>query len=495
MSTPVAAPSERTRPQPSVVAALLVLVAALLASLVAASGARAEVGPPEGKGTRIVGGSVAPAGAWPSQVGLLSSTTTDTFDAQFCGGTAINRNWVLTAAHCVADAPRLNPPIDILTGTQTLGNGTGTRHRVVEIVLTNFDADTFSRDVALLRVRKPFPLTVPSQALVGQGVAVPGGTSVTATGWGSLASEGSYPTQLMQVALPMQTDGQCGSAYGAGYQASVMICAGVVGKDTCQGDSGGPLVLNDGGTWKQVGITSFGEGCGSPGYPGVYTRVSAFNGWINGQARYGPHSNAAAFADQLHRDLYNRVATPAERSTLTANVSVSGWTSERILGSANQARAGAVARLYSAFFLRDPDTGGLAYWWGQVNAGKSLKWIANVMATSSEFQNRYGSLTDSAYIDLVYSNVLGRPADGAGRSFWLSQLSSGARSRGEMMVGFSESSEYRNAKAARINVIITYFELLRRVPTPSELTADLPTSNPSLVIKLLQSYSYALRFA
>jgi hypothetical protein len=61
------------------------------------------------------------------------------------------------------------------------------------------------------------------------------------------------------------------------------LCAGIVGiggKDTCQADSGGPLLVNDGGTWRQIGITSFGEGCALPDFPGVYTSPGYFGTWL-----------------------------------------------------------------------------------------------------------------------------------------------------------------------------------------------------------------------
>ncbi len=102
---------------------------------------------------------------------------------------------------------------------------------------------------------------------------------------------------------------------------------------------------------------------------------------------------------------------------------------------------GSIRRLYQAFFLRNPDASGLAYWVGQANSGRSLANIADEFSTSSEFLSRYGSLTNGSFVSLIYGNVLDRQADSSGLNFWFNQLN-GGQSRGAVMVGFSESSEF-----------------------------------------------------
>jgi hypothetical protein len=111
-----------------------------------------------------------------------------------------------------------------------------------------------------------------------------------------------------------------------------------------------------------------------------------------------------------------------------------------------------VARLYLAYFLRDPDDDGFDYWTGLALAGRSLAAISAEFAASPEFARRYGALPNARFVELVYTNVLDRAPDPDGRSHWISVLDRGV-SRGEVMIGFSESPEFVTTTGARVRRI------------------------------------------
>lgn len=108
----------------------------------------------------------------------------------------------------------------------------------------------------------------------------------------------------------------------------------------------------------------------------------------------------------------------------------------------NHLDRGPVQRLYRAFFLRDAEDAGLNYWFGQQIGGMPLAAIAEQFAITPEFITRYGTLTDRQFVQLVYRNVLKRDPEISGLDYWTGQLTSGRLSRGEVMVGFSESPEF-----------------------------------------------------
>jgi len=93
---------------------------------------------------------------------------------------------------------------------------------------------------------------------------------------------GPQPAVLQEVTIPVWSNTECRLKYGAAAPGGIVesfLCAGQASRDSCSGDSGGPLMIND-GKWTQVGVVSWGIGCGKGQYPGVYTRVTSFMPWI-----------------------------------------------------------------------------------------------------------------------------------------------------------------------------------------------------------------------
>jgi len=458
---------------------------------------------------QIIGGSQAPPGAWPSQVALVLTAFPDNESAFFCGGTLIARSWVLTAGHCLRDLRLPDDPSDdwtpraadiaVLVGTQDLSSG-GTRVPAAELrphpAWLRYDG---RNDIGLIRLDTPAPADVPVQALTAQGVSPAAGTPVVATGWGTTSpDQPSYPARLRQVTLDITAPATCADVWGEFYQSSTMVCAAAAGRDTCAGDSGGPLLEDRNGTWVQVAITSTGEGCADPRYPGIYTRLAAFATWIGDQIRYGPQPDGASFVRRMWLDAYDRLPTASELNIGLTNFARGQapevYARNLLNQSTYQTRTGGVIRLYQAVFLRRPDRSGLGYWWREVNRGVSLRRVAALMVGAPEFKARYGDLDDAGFVDLVYDNVLGRAPSSADRAYWVGELESGRRTRGGVMVGFSESAEYKAATNPDTRVIGDFFALLRRVPSEDDIDFWGARSGQALVTTIIRSWEYANRF-
>jgi len=110
------------------------------------------------------------------------------------------------------------------------------------------------------------------------------GQTATVVGWGSLKENGPQPNILQEVTVRVWDNKVCKDTYGPAAPGGIMdhmLCAGQKGKDSCSGDSGGPMQVGSGDTWTQVGVVSWGIGCGKSHYPGVYSRVSKLRDWID----------------------------------------------------------------------------------------------------------------------------------------------------------------------------------------------------------------------
>lgn len=237
-----------------------------------------------GSAPAVVGGSVADPGEYPWMAAVYRGTSPA--GGQFCGGTLVAPDVVVTAAHCVLDLLENTVallPLDVrgqklkvFLGETKLSAEGGER-----IVVSRVTSHA-SVDIAVLELTQPSAQTPLPWAGPADGSVYPPGTVATVTGWGATTEGSSRSNDLREAQVPIISDADCAASYPGQTSASLEVCAGYPegGVDTCQGDSGGPMIVPKPGGFLLVGATSWGEGCARPGKPGVYAEIAAASDFI-----------------------------------------------------------------------------------------------------------------------------------------------------------------------------------------------------------------------
>jgi len=203
------------------------------------------------------------------------------FFSFFCGSSYFFPGWLLGAAHCF---DRITHRVVIAVGgTNSLRKMTEENQNLVTNVFKHQEYDSQNHnDIALLKLGdkiKPPDKVFPVCMKPPPGVSFP---NLLALGMGKQSEYSPSSLFLKEVFLPPKNKSYCEELFRKqGFDGESQLCAGGDrGKDSCQGDSGGPLVGISGHSAFLVGIVSWGNGCGRPHFPGVYTRVSFYHDWI-----------------------------------------------------------------------------------------------------------------------------------------------------------------------------------------------------------------------
>jgi Ca2+-binding RTX toxin-like protein len=196
---------------------------------------------------------------------------------------------------------------------------------------------------------------------------------------------------------------------------------GGTGPDWLVGQGGNDILHGGGGSDYLDG----GGGFNTATYNGVYRQYAV---WRNGGVVTGGPEGASDTLVNIQRIQF-----------------VDGY-----LATSPTDTAGQVYRIYEATLNRAPDQGGLTNWVNSLNGGTSLQTVVNGFVGSQEFQTVYGALDNAGFVTLLYNNVLHRAPDAGGLANWVGFLTSGAMTRAQVVLGFSESAEDIAALAAPV---------------------------------------------
>lgn len=255
----------------------------------------------------IIGGHKADKDEWPFMVILLFDYKDEIAlvnNENKCGGTLINKNWILTAGHCVVGEVDKNnifvgigltdlTDYDNMIPTEKLAHRRNIKQIIIHENYSSYKGH-YINDIALIELDSPVDL--PTISINNSNYLETEKNLVAILGWGynNLFSL-ELPNNLLEAFVPIISNDKANQP--SWYQGTVTDSEIVAGftqgsVDSCGGDSGGPVLAWNGNKWLQIGIITWGWGCALPFHPGVGTRISKYTDWIYDNTGIKPNSGS-----------------------------------------------------------------------------------------------------------------------------------------------------------------------------------------------------------
>ncbi|XP_022129217.2 chymotrypsin-2-like [Pieris rapae] len=239
--------------------------------------------------TRIVGGKDATPGIAKYAVSIRGHNGKQ--DWHSCGGSILNEEYVLTAAHCIYQ--RRTDQVSILVGTYTVNKG-GDRYKIKKLIPhEKYDNEWLRNDIALMQIEGKIKYSDKVQPIELLKEMAPIGKKCLLTGWGlTNYRRRTAPNYLQMLEFKTISNDDCTKQLKRSpYPEYVPVDVGQLcvqrpkRSGACKGDSGGALVIEDEkNKTVQIGVVSWGVPC-SANFPDVFASVHGYYDWIQSKMK------------------------------------------------------------------------------------------------------------------------------------------------------------------------------------------------------------------